>query len=314
MNNGPLVSVIIPTYNRADLVGRAVDSVLGQTYRDIEVVVVDDGSTDGTQQALAKYGDRIRVIRQGNAGPAAARNRGVGLCRGGILAFLDSDDIWLPGKLKRQVDLLEKAGEKIPCCLCNCTMHYTNAPLTTSFLKAVLVAREDEGLWLNVARVVVTRFVLFNQTAAIRRWALDRVGGFDESLRLLEDYDLLLRLSLLGPWAFIREPLVVWNGGSSHSLYERAMRDMQYLMQCEVRLREKVLAFVESSGDHAELRRPMRRALRKARRQQWVAGLAQSPYRGSQGAGRLISEAERYWAAAWRRSPWFPKMETVPIA
>src|ERR1039457_5929793 len=110
MNDKVLVSVIMPTYNRGYVVGEAIESILNQTYDNIEVVVVDDGSTDNTQEKLKEYGDRIRVVYQRNSGPAAARNRGIRAARGEIIAFLDSDDVWLPTILERQVSLLQQAG------------------------------------------------------------------------------------------------------------------------------------------------------------------------------------------------------------
>lgn len=113
MTAEPLVSAIIATYNRADIVGEAIESILGQTYKNMEVLVVDDGSTDGTHEALRRFGNRIRVVRQENAGPGAARNRGIEVARGELIAFLDSDDIWMPTKLERQVRLLEKVGPTV---------------------------------------------------------------------------------------------------------------------------------------------------------------------------------------------------------
>ena len=95
----PMVSVIIPTYNRADLVSETIDSVLAQSYRDFEVIVVDDGSTDASGEVLARYGEQIRVVLQENAGEAVARNAGIRVASGEYVGFLDSDDIWLPPKL-----------------------------------------------------------------------------------------------------------------------------------------------------------------------------------------------------------------------
>ena len=95
----PLVSVIIPTYNRAKMIRMTIDNVLEQTYRNFELIIVDDGSTDDTQSVLRGYGDRIRVVTQANAGPAVARNRGVEAAHGEIIAFQDSDDLWKPTKL-----------------------------------------------------------------------------------------------------------------------------------------------------------------------------------------------------------------------
>src|SRR5258707_1636701 len=94
----PLVSAIVATYNRADVVSQAIESILGQTYENLEVIIVDDGSTDGTVEVLERFGSRLRILRQQNAGPSAARNRGIAAARGEIISLLDSDDVWLPKK------------------------------------------------------------------------------------------------------------------------------------------------------------------------------------------------------------------------
>ena len=104
IENAPLVSVIIPTYNRAEIIEEAVDSVLAQDYKDFELIVVDDGSTDNTSEVLATYGDDIRVLYQENKGVSAARNRGISEAAGKLIAFLDSDDLWMPQKLTTQVE------------------------------------------------------------------------------------------------------------------------------------------------------------------------------------------------------------------
>ena len=108
----------------------------------------------------------------------------------------------------------------MPCCLCNIAMQWHDRELG-SFETAWLYPSVEEGLWLNVDEMVATRFVLFNQGIVIRREVLKRIGGFNEGLRLLEDTDLALRLSLEGPWAFVREPLVVWRE-SQESLYQES--------------------------------------------------------------------------------------------
>ena len=108
------VSVIIPLYNKAPYVRRALDSVAAQTFTDFEVIVVDDGSTDGGAELVAAYGDsRVRLLRQANAGPGAARNRGIAEARGDILAFLDADDVWLPVFLEESMRLLDRYGAEV---------------------------------------------------------------------------------------------------------------------------------------------------------------------------------------------------------
>src|SRR2546430_1228645 len=104
----PLVSVILPVYNREKSVARAVESVLAQTYRPLELIVVDDGSTDGTRGVLEQFGGRIALLRQPNAGAYSARNLGLRHARGELVAFIDSDDIWLPHRLSAQVPLMRR--------------------------------------------------------------------------------------------------------------------------------------------------------------------------------------------------------------
>lgn len=205
-----LVSVIVPTYNRVVRVLKAIDSVLAQTYRNIELIVVDDGSTDDTIEALSDLSVRISIIHQANAGPSAARNRGVVEAKGEIVAFLDSDDYWMPEKIERQVALMRRGGAEMCCCVCNAIVKgFTRETLGNTFDSAGIFPRFEEGEWTNPQDVLATRFLLFNQVVAIRREAFDRAGGFNEDLRLLEDYDLALRLSSFGTWGVIREPLVI---------------------------------------------------------------------------------------------------------
>src|SRR4051812_47543003 len=252
MNNIPLVSVIIPTYNRSMIVAEAIDSVLSQTYTNIELLVIDDGSTDDTMQVLRRYGDKVRVITQDNAGPAAARNRGIAAAQGELIAFLDSDDIWSRTKVERQVSLLLLAGTSVPCCLTNIRMQWNDREIT-SFDNSWLCPSIEEGIWLNVADVLATRFVLFNQAVMIRRQVLDRVGFFDANLRLLEDSDLSLRLSLEGPWAFIREPLVTWRETAS-SCYQEAKKSACRTQGTLIRVLETNLSRLDDSNAHAKLR------------------------------------------------------------
>jgi len=308
---GPLVSAIIPTYNRAKLVGEAVESVLAQTYRNLEVIVVDDGSSDDTIASLKRYGSRIRVLTQSNAGPAAARNHGIRLSHGELVAFLDSDDLWLPTKIERQVALLDKAGPSVPCCLSNVVMRWADREVT-SFANSWLNPDLREGIWLNPDQVLATRFVLFNQAVMIRRSTLNSIGGFNENLRLLEDAELSMRLSLEGPWAFIGEPLVVWRE-SSVSCYQGTRHDE---VSSQVPMTNILVGQLSrlSDSEHESLRKHLKRELNSLRRQLKAAALRKQGGWGASVAGELIERGERYRKAAFRRSPWFPKMKVESVA
>ncbi len=198
----PLVSVVMPAYNVAWCVGRAVDSVLAQDYAKRELIVVNDGSTDDTRAVLAAYGDRIVVVDQDNRGMSAARNAGIDRARGTYVAVLDSDDWWLPAKLARQVELMESRPE---IGFCSTSARVVNG----------------EGQLINDWRCPVRNpqilLTLFAENAAIaggcsavmvRKALLDQVGSFDESLRGFEDPDLWIRLAAVSGYACIDETLV----------------------------------------------------------------------------------------------------------
>lgn len=185
-----LVSIVMPTYNRASLVGQAIESVLGQDYPHWELLVVDDGSTDDTGRVLSEYrGDcRIRCFHQSNSGQATARNVGVRNARGQFVAFLDSDNRWLPHKLSTQtaylkanpaVDVLYGDGECID-------LAGRVLPVKPS------MKRYSGQVW---RQLLIDNFVAFN-TAIVRVEKLTEIGGFDEQVRRGDDYDLWLRMSV----------------------------------------------------------------------------------------------------------------------
>src|SRR5215471_9220074 len=108
LDAAPLVSVVIPTYNRADYIGETIESVLQQTYSNIEIIVIDDGSTDNTAQVVERFESRVRYVRQENAERGASRNHGLRLAQGEFISFLDSDDLWMPSKAAAAVSLLQE--------------------------------------------------------------------------------------------------------------------------------------------------------------------------------------------------------------
>jgi hypothetical protein len=183
----------------------------------------------------------------------------------------------------------------------------------TSFDHSSLKPTHENGLWLNVMDVLATRFVLFNQAVAIRRAAFEKVGGFDESLKYLEDYDLPLRLSLEGPWAFTREPLVIYTGGSAGSFSERALEDPLTLKDCEVAIFCRMLTRIDGLDRYATAHRFLERRIRTFRRGITEIRLTRTDFRGARALARVMSKLSHYEDAVFRRSPWYPEMLTLPL-
>jgi len=199
----PKVSVVIPAYNAAWSVGRAIESVLAQGFRDFELIVVDDGSTDSTAAVLSHFGDELRVLSKTNGGLSSARNAGIQASRGSYVAFLDADDWWLPDKLERQVALMRSRPELAFCS----TAARIEGPNGESL--GEWRCGGDTGAALE-AIFAVNAFVAGSGSAVFaRRDALDRAGGFDESLHSLEDIDMWMRLAAVGAYACVADPLAV---------------------------------------------------------------------------------------------------------
>ncbi|MBN1505083.1 MAG: glycosyltransferase family 2 protein [Candidatus Eisenbacteria bacterium] len=223
----PEVSVVIATYNRGALVERALDSVFCQTFGDYEVVVADDGSTDGTAERLAKLGSRVRVLRLEHQGrPSLARNRAVEKASGRYLAFLDSDDAWEPRKLERQVSLMRADPEVVLC--------YTDARFVDESRRFLYLQsrRERPAHGWVLGELLERNFVALSSAVAAAE-AVRSVGGFEESLRMAEDWCLWLRLSMKGRVAFLNETLCTNTVGHQEltrdkaALFEDAMRALE---------------------------------------------------------------------------------------
>ncbi|RZA29124.1 MAG: glycosyltransferase, partial [Lysobacteraceae bacterium] len=194
---------IIPTFNRCALLPRALDSVLSQSRRVGEIVVVDDGSTDDTRLMLEqRYAGRVRYIRQDNAGVSAARNRGMTVASGRYLALLDSDDQWLPDKNARQVEWME-ANPGFGMVLCD-VFRVDPDYLPIDVLHRRKVISEDG--W--VLRHVLQDPAFAPSSALFKKDVFDAIGGFDESLRTAEDLDFLLRTARHWQVGVVEEPLV----------------------------------------------------------------------------------------------------------
>ena len=199
-NTTPLVSVVIPAFNAEKFVDRAIESVLSQSYSNFELVVVDDGSTDNTAEIAASFVDpRIRNISQPNRGVAAARNRGMAMSAGELIAFLDADDRWDPEKLKAQVNAL---ATKPGCVAIGCFMRYESLDGKVLGITGQEVGPREEEL---IAEGSLMPFPL--SSIVFDRPALERISGFDEGLRLAQDLDLVARVSGIGAISGLTECL-----------------------------------------------------------------------------------------------------------
>jgi glycosyltransferase involved in cell wall biosynthesis len=206
---GEMVSVIMPNFNGAPFLGEAIGSVLAQSYRPLELIVVDDGSIDGSRQVAARYGDRVTLIPVAHTGlPGLVRNHGLRAARGGLVAFLDSDDVWRSEKLALQVAYLEArpevglvhsnlqvidgAGRYLRDIFMGCP---GSRGLSDDYPEPgfVQLLNGDSGIWTS--------------SVLARRQVLDRLGGFDETLTVAEDYDLWIRIAREFRIGFIPEPL-----------------------------------------------------------------------------------------------------------
>jgi len=207
----PLVSVIIPTFNRAHTLMRSLGSVLAQNYPHIQAIVVDDASRDNTIKLLSKINDpRVKVIRHDhNRGASAARNTGIGSATGEFIAFQDSDDEWLQGKLSKQMDTLLSSDPSYVGVYCTKIVYGRDSNYIRGKRRVVCVPGPDEeALAGDIRPHIWHRNVISTQTLVCRRCAALSVGGFDELLHSSEEWDLVMRMAEHGYFAFVDEPLV----------------------------------------------------------------------------------------------------------
>jgi len=187
----PKVSVIIPTFNRANYITQCIDSVFNQTFQDFEIIVTDDGSTDDTKEVLKPYFDKIKYIYKENGGCASARNCGINNSAGEYLTFLDSDDLFEIRKLETQVPILEENID-VGFVYSDSLMFFEDSDLKERLVHAMRI--KDHGI--NFAKQFFPYPKLYMPTTLIRKRCIESVGQFDEELRHNEDTDLLIRIAL----------------------------------------------------------------------------------------------------------------------
>jgi len=204
-----MISVIIPTFNRSSFLKDAIDSVLCQKGADFELIVVDDGSTDDTQKIVESFGEAVRYIRQANSGVSAARNKGIEIAKGEWLAFLDSDDFWLPQKLQIQCDYLQA---KPTFRICQTEEFWVR---NGERLNPKKYHRKPSGYCFPK---LLERCLVSPSAVMIHRDLFHEVGLFDENLPACEDYDLWLRIGCRHPVGLVKQALIVKRGGHSDQL------------------------------------------------------------------------------------------------
>lgn len=209
----PKISVIIPTYNRAMLLSSAIDSVLSQTYEDYELIVIDDGSTDDTTEIVNKYStDKLRYVFQENKGRSAARNYGIKLAKGEYIAFLDSDDLFVPSKLEAQVRILDNNP-----CYGLVYSHANTIDENGDNLDQYSYTGNLSG-WIYPDLLYIRNNVITTPTVMVRAKALADVGGFDETMHICEDLDLWCRIARKFQVMQICQPLAIVRVRASEQL------------------------------------------------------------------------------------------------
>ncbi|MFO7653430.1 MAG: glycosyltransferase [Candidatus Krumholzibacteriia bacterium] len=219
------MTVVIATYNQGRYVGMAIRSILDQDYPCLELIVVDDGSTDETPAVLEEFVDdpRVRILRQPNQGQTIAKNRGCREARGKYLGFCDGDDFWLPGKLGTQVPIME-ADEGI-------AVVYGESRWIDSEGREVPTYRAKRYSGQITAQLLIENFITF-PTVLVRRSAFEDLGGFDERLTMSIDYDLWLRMSVAHGFRYIPQVFAcyrIWDGQMSARVEERLRNAMALL-------------------------------------------------------------------------------------
>lgn len=222
------VSVLLPTYNRADILPRAIESVLAQTFRDFELLVVDDGSTDDTEEIVESYDDdRIRYVRlEKNRGSAPARNVGIERSRGEFVAFQDSDDEWKARKLEKQVRRAESNPEA--------GVVYTGFRRISGDVEQYVPDPAVGRRTGDLSQQLLKYNLIDISTSLVRSEYLTRVGGLDERMPLLQDWDLWIRISEHTKFELVDEPLV-----NVHLQADSMSNDHDALIEAKTRLLEK---------------------------------------------------------------------------
>jgi glycosyltransferase involved in cell wall biosynthesis len=242
--SAPLVSVVVPVYNGAKYLRQALDSALGQTYQPLQVVVVDDGSSDGSWEVMLSYGGRVRSLRQDNAGVAEARNAGIQASYGELIAFLDQDDWWLPGKVEKQVASF-RSEERVALVHTGVSQYSEADGALVSGIYDTSVSHLLQG---NCYEQLLLGNGVYNSSVMIRRSVLTSAGMFDPRIpgNTVQDYDLWLRIARHNRLGYVPEPLTVLRLHNEQGTWNR-----RAMLTDELSLLERILGEEQLRGNRA---------------------------------------------------------------
>ncbi len=289
---GPTVSVVITTYNQVRYIAATIASVLAQTYGDLEIILVDDGSTDGTEAALAPYRGRLHYVRQRNRGVAAARNTGIRHARGRMLALLDGDDLWQPDKLQRQVEAADsRPGSGL---IVTDGMEFgPDGMIRESLLNPSIVPLFEGADTLTLRcyeRLIRQNLITTTSQVMVPRAGIDRVGLSDERFAVSSDWDLYLRIAAEFEVTFLKAKLVRYRYLPTSASGPRALRSFRWGLD-EIRILRK----------HVRLASPAMRSVVRDELARRTRAIAEEAYYYSMGADR--GWARRYLFNVVRGNP-----------
>jgi glycosyltransferase involved in cell wall biosynthesis len=309
--SAPLVSVVVPAFNPGPQIVETIESVLAQTWPRVETIVVDDGSSDGTEERLAPYRGRVRYLRQENAGGGAARNAGLRATRGEQVVFLDHDDLLEPEALERQVEVLRRhprsgfvAGDGVE----------TDAPGARALplLRGPLATQRSVhgGTWTGdgYAALLQANAIATPAQVLVPRAVLELVGPLSERRDEASDYDLWLRIARERPVTLHDAPLVRWRYRPTSRSGPAALRPLRWALM-DLPVLERQLADASSLPRRREVRRALRRRARLARLA-WLVGRcegmpeARRLLRRLSGAAPWMPRPRLWWLATWLPARW----------
>ncbi len=282
MVRSPLVTVIIATYNRKHFVCEAIDSVLNQTYPNIELIVIDDGSTDGTGDLLRdKYGQRMRYVFQPNQGRSEARNHGIRLATGEYIAFLDSDDLWEPDKLARQIAFMQANPQYGLTHTFTCIIDSNGQPAPTD--TRIRLNYHRSGVRSGYSYVAMARkCVMFLSTVIVRASLVSKIGCLDRSIPAFEDWDWYLRAALVTEIGVLTEPLTRYRLHDSNSTHPEFLEGER-----------------KTSQKHLELCAALPHPLRHRAQAHFYMHLVKAAYKEEE-----MTECARFLRKAAQINPW----------